>query len=155
MTKPPAPKRVSSGFTGPVPVLRLSASGRSKRHFFRWVVPGAKKLQHRQPVDQVRDRRYLAGNRAPFVRTWLHRAQSQLAHDAGDSTNADLDTVLIQLGGHAPAPYVCRDVSNTRLTCSHNPRRLVGVLGVQVPADLRRTPPLFQKFLNVSAAEQC
>ena len=24
--------------------------------------------------------------------------------------------------------------------------RLVGVLGVQVPADLRRTPPLFQKF---------
>ena len=29
-------EKVSSGFTGSVPVLRLSASGRSKRHFFRW-----------------------------------------------------------------------------------------------------------------------
>lgn len=31
MTKPPAPTRACSGFTGSMPVSRLSASGRSKR----------------------------------------------------------------------------------------------------------------------------
>ncbi|OQM83676.1 hypothetical protein B0E55_00242 [Rhodococcus sp. 66b] len=36
MDKAAGTEKVSSGFTASVLVLRLSASGRSNRHFFRW-----------------------------------------------------------------------------------------------------------------------
>lgn len=49
-------EKVSSGFTGSVPVLRLSAGGRSKRHFFRWY-PG-QRSERRQPLQRTPPQSY-------------------------------------------------------------------------------------------------
>ncbi|MCW2295292.1 hypothetical protein M2251_000042 [Rhodococcus erythropolis] len=69
-------EKVSSGFTRSVPVLRLSASGRSKRHF--WAVPGAK---NRTPTAST------TNTPAKFFRcTDLHRGQPSLP-----ATKIDVD----------------------------------------------------------------